>query len=133
MLGAIAAGAVWLTDLEWSPASARLGLLALPLLLGLALYFRSHWAATARSLRSHRLAGRDAGQRIERLADDLERSAWVIADNLDEVGAAGRAELFLDGARAHARKLPDLAQRARGIADRIRGGGATPEEDPDED
>lgn len=100
------------------PPGARWPLVALALAVGCALYFRSHWAATDRSLRDTSRQSADVSERLERLADDLDRSAFVIRDNLEEVRAA-RSSLFLDGARAHASKLADLSARCRGLASRL--------------
>lgn len=81
-----------------------------------ALYFRSHWAATLATLVEQ---GPAAARRMEEAAADLERSAHVIADNLLEVEghvADRSAGLYLEGAKAHAAKLPQVAVRLRNTA-----------------
>lgn len=92
------------------------------------IYFRSHWEATARMLREReeRLAAIAAA--IDGIGADLERSGAVMTENLVEVGrdpngvASG---LYLEGARAHAERLPRLAARLRGLLRPSGPGGAT--------
>lgn len=94
------------------------------LLLGVALYFRSHWIATARALRRVAEEAHDGGSRVTRLADEIDNSGFVIRDNLEEIvpgmgEASERERLFLDGAIAHARRLETLARRCRGLGSRL--------------
>lgn len=84
-----------------------------------ALYFRSHWAATLATLVEQGPGATAAARRMEEAAADLERSAHVIADNLLEVEghvADRSAGLYLEGAKAHAAKLPQVAVRLRNTA-----------------
>jgi hypothetical protein len=83
------------------------------------LYFRSHWAATLATLVVQGPGATAAARRMEEAAADLERSAHVIADNLLEVEghvADRSAGLYLQGAKAHAAKLPQVAVRLRNTA-----------------
>ncbi len=86
----------------------------------LALYFRSHWAFALGELEEAGVRHRHAARRIREAAADVERSAHVVTDNLAEVRAdKSHSDLYLDGARAHARKLPEVASRLRGAADQL--------------
>jgi hypothetical protein len=61
---------------------------------------------------------------VEEAAADVERSAHVIGDNLVEVEghvASESAALYLEGAQAHAAKLPQVAVRLRHAAARLAG------------
>ena len=86
-------------------------------------YFRSHWIATLRELRS--LVDRTVHERerADRIAEDTERIALLITDNLHEVtsdgGSEAVGELYLDGARAHATKLLEVRDRMRALALRL--------------
>ena len=91
-----------------------------------ALYFRSHWAAALATLVEKGPTATAAARHVEEAAADVERSAHVIADNLLEVAADvddGAAKLYLDGAQAHAAKLPQVAARLRNAAAEIEGPG----------
>lgn len=108
-----------LAILSGSPPSGRERALLGLLIAGcfLALYFRSHWAFALGELEETGARHRRAARRIREAAADLERSAYVVADNLAEVGPdTPHGDLYLDGARAHARKLPEVASRLRGTA-----------------
>lgn len=85
------------------------------------LYFRSHWAASARSHRRLVERAADTGRRLASVGDEIERAAFLIGDNLAEVATAedSRRQLFLEGVRAHAERLRVLAQRCRGLASRL--------------
>jgi hypothetical protein len=128
-VGTVAALAVWLGFFDpvigmidaIVPGGQRLigGMVAFAVFCGL--YFRSHWAATLTVLREHGPESHHVARRLEDAAADLERSAHVIGDNLTEVGDARTpaAQLYLDGAKAHATKLADVTTRLRGIAARL--------------
>lgn len=84
-----------------------------------ALYFRSHWAATLATLVDRGSGTPVAARRLQEAAADVERSAHVISDNLLEVEghvSDPAAGLYLDGAKAHAAKLPQVAVRLRNMA-----------------
>lgn len=85
------------------------------------LYFRSHWAATARAHGESVRRAAEAAERLQRLGEDIDRSAFLIGDNLREVDSTTGAhrDLYLDGARAHAEKLSRAAERCRGLASRL--------------
>ncbi len=96
---------------------ARLGLGVLIFWATAVLYFRSHWSATLGLLETqHRQLGRTA-KRLNDIAADAERSAYLLADNLEEIHvddtAGGTQALYLDGARAHAAKLAQVGKRCR--------------------
>ncbi|HJO02886.1 MAG TPA: hypothetical protein QGG47_02805 [Acidobacteriota bacterium] len=102
---------------------ARLGLGVLIFWTAAALYFRSHWSATLGLLEDqHRQLGRTAA-RLEDIAGDAERSAYLLADNLEEidVGDAGGTPqaLYLEGARAHAAKLAQIGKRCRAASNEL--------------
>lgn len=105
------------------PAPWRRVLLGLVVALAaLALYFRSHWASTLGLLQRKGPADVQLARRLHETARDIDRSAHVIADNLAEIdGEGSRAGLYLEGARAHANKLTEMAARIRGVADEVRG------------
>ena len=89
-----------------------------------ALYFRSHWAATLAALADRGPGGAVAARRVEEAAADLERSAHVISDNLIEVESHVEdraAALYLEGAKAHADKLAQVAVRLRNTATAMTG------------
>ena len=92
-----------------------------------AVYFRSHWAAALGLVQGRGRQGSPHAARLRDVAGDLELSAHVIADNLLEVvptpGADG-GSLYLDGARAHAAKLPEAIARIRGVAGELDGSNA---------
>jgi len=88
------------------------------------LYFRSHWAATLAALVDQGPGAATAARHVQEAAADLERSAHVIGDNLLEVEGHvddPSAEMYLDGARAHAAKLPQVAVRLRNTAEQLAG------------
>jgi len=92
-----------------------------------ALYFRSHWAATLAVLAHRGPLGPSTARRLEELAGDLERSAHVIVDNLVEVDPGVTDDgprMYLDGAKAHANRLPQFATRLRHLAARLGDGSA---------
>lgn len=134
VVGAVGAVAVAASGMASGPGgmAPRAGWALAALAIGAALYFRSHWAALAREHRTAVEERSDRERRLARLADDIDRSAFVIADNLEEVAAEGRARLFLDGARAHARGLGNLAARCRGLASRPAADAASTEPDADD-
>ncbi len=128
LVGAVAAVGVWSTLADPLASSldgvlpgawrrAAIGLLVFAACC--ALYFRSHWAATLGALAERDSGTPGAARRLEEAAADLERSAHVIGDNLLEVEGHVRdpaAGLYLDGAKAHAAKLPQVAVRLRNMA-----------------
>lgn len=102
---------------------ARLGLGLLIFWSAAALYFRSHWSATLGLLEArHRQLGKAAG-RLSDIAADAERSAFLVADNLEEIDLGDNADstqaLYLGGARAHAAKLAEIGKRCRAVGGQI--------------
>ena len=118
-LGGLAPLTGWLDSLlpaGWSRWLAALGWVG----IGCALYFRSHWAATLSAYSADGPEAHDAARRLGDVAAEIDRSAHVIDDNLVELGTGtAQHELYLDGARAHAGKLKQNAERLRGIARRL--------------
>ena len=108
-----------LAPLPW----ARLGLGALVFWAVAALYFRSHWSATLGLLQAQRYQYRRAAERLKDIAADTERTAYLLADNLEEIdlgdGGETRQSLYLEGARAHAAKVAQVAQRCRLLSDEL--------------
>lgn len=115
-LGVLSPVARWLDPMlpaGWGRVVAGLGWFA----LGCALYFRSHWAATVSAYSTKGPVAHSAARRLGDVAAEIDRSAHVVDDNLVELdsGTAQR-DLYLAGARAHAAKLKQNAERLRGIA-----------------
>ncbi len=102
-----------LLPLPW----ARLGLGALIFWAAATLYFRSHWAATLDLLQTRHDQLGQATARLDDIATDAERSAFLLADNLEEVkaGTGPTDAIYLDGARAHAAKLAQVGKRCRAV------------------
>jgi hypothetical protein len=114
----VPAGLAGLVPLPWS--GLFVGFLVFFACAGM--YFRSHWAATSRLLRRHGRGSMDAGRTLAELAADLDRSGSVLAENLAEVArepGAPTSELYLDGARAHADRLGQIAARLRAVGDAL--------------
>ncbi len=109
----------------------RLGIAVLIFWTAAALYFRSHWAATLDLLQAKHRQLSAANERLRDIAADAERSAYLLADNLEEVkaGDGGTHAMYLDGARAHAAKLADVGKRCRAVGAQLV---ATPSTDADD-
>ena len=135
LVGAVAAIGVWSGLADGLVVSLdgvlpggwrRLAVGALAFAACCALYFRSHWAAALAMLVGQGPGASAAARRLQDAAADLERSAHVIGDNLIEVEAHvadGSAALYLDGARAHAARLPRVAAAVRATAAELTGPG----------
>jgi len=91
----------------------------------LALYFRAYAAQLATKLRAERQIALAAAPSLREAAGDLERSAWVVKDNLLEMTnaqlPAEQSALYLQGALAHAERLPKVATRIRALGCKLGG------------
>jgi hypothetical protein len=98
---------------------ARLGLGILIFWTAAALYFRSHWSATLGLLETQQCQLGKAVDRLQDIAADAERSAFLLADNLEELDVGDNADsiqaLYLGGAQVHAAKLAQIGQRCRAV------------------
>ena len=113
MLTPVAGALDGILPVGWSRVAVGLGWVA----AGFALYFRSHWAATVSAYSGRGPVSHSAARRLDDVAAEIDRSAHVIDDNLVELNSgSAQRELYLEGARAHAAKLKQNAERLRGVA-----------------
>lgn len=84
--------------------------------IGLALHYRAHASRLAGLRDQARRQCAQSGSRLLTLADDLDRTGAVLVENLDDMAAnpgAPTAALYAAGARAHAKRLREMAARLR--------------------
>jgi len=88
-----------------------------------ALHFRSHWVMCLHALEAEKQRARAAARLLEDVRMDGSNGVRVIMENLDLVtGGSQRpqeAELYLQGAQAHAAKLEQVFERLEGIRTRL--------------
>lgn len=111
---------------SWAPLPwGAIGLGLLLFWAGAGLYFRSHWVATLRALRTVEAEAADAARRLDSVIADGERWSYVLRDNLLELRRgdlpADQARLYLEGAVSHADKVRELVERCRGARARLSG------------
>jgi hypothetical protein len=88
-----------------------------------ALHFRSHWVACLQTLGAEKQRTQAAAQLLSEVRMDGSNGVRVIKDNLDLVAGGSQrpqeAELYLQGAQAHAAKLEQVFERLEGIRIRL--------------
>lgn len=141
IVGALAGAAPFLLPASWLAVlaggpEALSGWRRLPLgilLFGFftALYFRAHWVATVTALRARDAELAEAHGRLADYAEEAERSAQVLVENLHELSGeapAATRRLYLEGALAHASKLREALESIRLRCARLRTGGPAAEQ-----
>ena len=132
-IGLVAAITVPTLDVGARLAGVMEGLIPLPwgkLGLGLLIFFalaaqhfRSHWVGCLHALEADRQQARAAARLLEEVRLDGANGVRVIHENLAIVAGGSQrpqeAELYLQGAQAHAAKLEQAFERLDGIRRRL--------------
>jgi hypothetical protein len=86
-------------------------------------HFRSHWVACLQALGAEKQRAQAAAQLLAEVRMDGSNGVRVIKENLDLVAGGSQrpqeAELYLQGAQAHAAKLEQVFERLEGIRTRL--------------
>jgi hypothetical protein len=88
-----------------------------------ALHFRSHWVRSLHAIEAERQRTLAAARLLEGVAMDGSSGVNIIKENLALVAGGSQrpqeAELYLQGAQAHADKLDQVFERLNGIRVRL--------------
>lgn len=108
-----------LIPLPWN----RIGVGILVFAASAALHFRSHWVQSLHSLEAERKRIHAAARLLRDVGNEGSNGVRIIKENLElVVGGSQRpqeAELYLQGALAHAGKLEQVFERLHGIYIRL--------------
>jgi hypothetical protein len=101
----------------------RVGIGILIFAAAAAFHFRSHWVRSLHAVEAERQRARAAARLLEGVAMDGASGVSIIKENLALVAGGSQrpqeAELYLQGARAHADKLDQVFERLNGIRARL--------------